>query len=239
MTTFPVPGPGEHKGAYIAMESKLLDPDSFVHTVLPNLGGSIPQRGNRLSRAFLTLMMRLFGWRVVGHIPDVPRLVFVGAPHTSNLDFFMTAFTMVALGIDVHFVMKHTPFVGPVGWFLRWFGGIPLDRGRTRDFVSQMVDEFDRRDQFLLAIMPEGTRGKDHVAKGWRSGFYHIADGAAVPLVMVKFDYVNRRMRVGPTIWPTGDYETDLPHIQAQFAGLGGRHPELTLELRERGKAAA
>ena len=145
------------------MEPTLSPSTDIQQTELPKLGRSIPRRGNRLTRAFFTFLMRLFGWRVVGELPDTPRLVFVGAPHTSNGDFFMTAFTMAALGIDVHFVMKHPPFVGPVGWFLRWFGGIPLDRGHTRDFVSQMVDEFEQRDQFLLAIMPEGTRGKDHV----------------------------------------------------------------------------
>jgi len=178
--------------------------------------------------------MRLFGWRVVGEIPDLPRFVFVGAPHTSNLDFFMTALSMAAIGIDVHFVMKHTPFVGPVGWFLRWFGGIPLDRTRTRDFVSQMIDEFQSRDQFLLAIMPEGTRGKDvdSSTKGWRSGFYYIAQGAGVPLVMVVFDYAAKRMRVGPTVWPGESYTADLPHIQALFAGVSGRNPERMLELQ-------
>lgn len=207
--------------------------DDVRRTELPRLGESVPRRGNRLTRALFTLLMRLMGWRVIGQLPDRPRFVFVGAPHTSNGDFFLTAFAMAALGIDVHFVMKHTPFVGPVGWFLRWFGGIPLNRGRTHDFVAQTVDEFDRRDQFLLAIMPEGTRGKDHVAKGWRSGFYHIAHGARVPLVMVKFDYANRRMRVGPEFWPSGDYERDLPLIQAEFAGIEGRHPELVLALEQ------
>ena len=177
---------------------------------------------------FWSLVMRLFGWRAVGEVPDLSRFVFVGAPHTSNLDFFMTALTMAALGVDVHFVMKHTPFVGPVGWFLRWFGGIPLDRDRSRDFVSQMVEEFENRDRFLLAIMPEGTRGKDRdsATKGWRSGFYHIARGAGVPLVMVLFDYGNKRMRVGPTVWPGESYEAELPRIQALFEGIEGRNPE-------------
>lgn len=218
------------------MEPMPSDSTATEYTTLPRLGSDIPHRGNRLSRALMTFLMRLFGWRVVGEVPNLPRFVFVGAPHTSNLDFFMTAFTMVALGVEVHFVMKHTPFVGPVGRFLRWFGGIPLDRSRTRDFVSQMVDEFDRRDQFLLAIMPEGTRGKDvdNSSKGWRSGFYYIAEGANVPLVMVKFDFGNRRMRVGPTLWPSGDYETDLPRIQSEFAAISGRHPELMLDLKQR-----
>lgn len=200
-------------------------------TVVPEIGASVPRRGNRLTRALMTFLLRLFGWRITGEIPDLPRLVLVGAPHTSNADFFMTAFAMVALGVDVHFVMKHTPFVGPVGWFLRWFGGIPLDRDRTRDFVSQMVDEFDRRERFLLAIMPEGTRGTNTASKGWRSGFYYIAKRAGVPLVMVVFDYANRCMRVGPTVIPGEDYDTDLPAIQAHFAGVRGRKPELTLAL--------
>lgn len=211
------------------------DSDAIVHTTLPTLGGSVPRRGNRLSRGFFALVMRLLGWRVEGQLPDLPRFVFVGAPHTSNLDFFVTALIMARMGIGVHFVMKHTPFVGPVGWFLRWFGGIPLDRGRSRDFVAQMVDEFDSREQFLLAIMPEGTRGSDHEAKGWRSGFYHIARGAAVPLVMCIFDYGHRRMVVGPTVFPDPDYAVALPEIQAHFVGVNGRRPERTLELQGAG----
>ncbi len=223
------------------MEPNQCPCDDLRQTELPALGASIPRRGNRLTRFLFTLLLRLMGWRIVGQLPDLPRLVFVGAPHTSNGDFFMTAFTMAALGVDVHFVMKHTPFVGPVGWFLRWFGGIPLDRDRTRDFVSQMVDEFDSREQFLLAIMPEGTRGKGqgHDGKGWRSGFYHIAHNAGVPLVMVKFDYSNRRMRVGPIFWPGSDYETELPLIQAEFADIVGRHPKLMLDLKKPAVAKA
>ena len=179
------------------------------------------------------MIMRLFGWRVVVEAPDLSKFVFVGAPHTSNLDFFITALTLATLGIDGHFVMKHTPFVGPIGWFLRWFGGIPLDRDRTRDFVTQMVDEFEGRDKFLLAIMPEGTRGKDTEAKGWRSGFYYIAKGAGVPLVLVIFDYANRRMRVGPTIFPGESYEADLQLVQSFFVGVEGKNPELMLALGE------
>ncbi len=217
------------------MEPLLAYREEVAHTTLPQVGATVPRRGNRLSRAFWSFVMRLFGWQAVGEVPDLPRFVFVGAPHTSNLDFFMTALTMAALGVDVHFVMKHTPFVGPVGWFLRWFGGIPLDRDRTHDFVSQMVNEFDRREQFLLAIMPEGTRGKaDSTAKGWRSGFYHIAKNAGVPLVMVVFDYAAKRMRVGPMMDIGEGYEADLPAIQANFMGIPGKNPERMLALGEK-----
>ena len=213
------------------MQPNLPAADELAYTRLPTVGASIPRRGNRLTRGIMSFLMRLFGWRIVGEVPDLPRFVFVGAPHTSNSDFFMTAFTMVALGVDIHFVMKHTPFVGPLGRFLRWLGGIPIDRDRTRDFVSQMVDEFNKRDKFLLAIMPEGTRGSHSAGKGWRSGFYYIAKGAGVPLLMVIFDYANREMRVGPTIFPGENYEADLPEIQAHFVGVRGRKPERTLAL--------
>jgi len=218
------------------MEPTPPDPESITYTALPHMGASAPRRGNTLSRRFITTLMRLFGWRIVGQAPDVPKAIFVGAPHTSNSDFFMAALTMAALGLDFRFVMKHTVFVGPVGWFLRWFGGIALDRDRTRDFVAQMVDEFNARDQLWLAIMPEGKRS---VPKVWRSGFYYIALGAGAPLVMVAFDYERRRMRVGPTIWPSGDYAADLPLIQSHFLGYRGRRPERVLALEEGEKELA
>jgi 1-acyl-sn-glycerol-3-phosphate acyltransferase len=201
---------------------------TFPTTILPEVGSEVPRRGNALSRAFGRLIARLFGWQVLGEVPNTSKLVFVGAPHTSNLDFFMTALTMLVLGVDLNFVMKHTPFKGPVGWFLRWFGGIPLDRDRSRDFVSQMVDTFEERQSLLLAIMPEGTRS---VVEGWKSGFYYIALGAGVPLVMVIFDYENRQMRIGPTFIPSGDYDTDLPLIQSYFVGVKGRNLERMLAL--------
>ena len=205
--------------------------ERITYTTLPRLGASIPRRGNRLSRGFFGAILRLLGWRALGKLPDAPKFVFVGAPHTSNLDFFITAITMASLGIDVRFVMKHTPFVGPVGWFLRWFGGIPLDRDRSRDFVAQMVDEFAEREQFLLGIMPEGTRGKDSPVKAWRSGFYYIARGAAVPLVMVVFDYSNRQIRVGPAVFVGEDYAAELPVVQSFFAGVEGRNRERMMGL--------
>lgn len=207
----------------------VIDPALVIPTTtLPELGSEVPKRGNRLSRAFGRLIARLFGWQVLGEMPNTSKVVLVGAPHTSNLDFFMTALTMLVLGVDVRFVMKHTPFKGPVGKFLRWFGGIPLDRDRSRDFVAQMVDAFEQRDSLLLAIMPEGTRT---IVDGWRSGFYYIALGAGVPLVMVVFDYEHRQMRMGPTFYPSGDYQTDLPLIQANFVGVKGRKVERMLAL--------
>lgn len=190
----------------------------------PQLGPNVPRRGNRFTRAFAQTILRLFGWRIVGEVPDLPKFVLIGAPHTSNYDFFLTEFAAVALGVDLHFLMKHTVFAGPLDALLRRLGGISVDRSQTKDFVQQSVAEFDRRESFLLAITPEGTRTQ---VPEWRSGFYYIALGAEVPIVLVKFDYGNKAVRLGPTFYPTGDYETDLIALKALYAGVRGRRGKM------------
>jgi 1-acyl-sn-glycerol-3-phosphate acyltransferase len=187
----------------------------------PTVGVNPPARGNAFSEALGKGLLKLYGWRVVGWTPDVPKFVLIGAPHTSNWDYFLSQTTGMSLRVDLHFVMKHTPFIGPVGSLLRWLGGIPLDRDRSRDFVSQMVDEFNSREKFVLAITPEGTRTK---VGEWRSGFYYIALGAKVPIVLVKFDWEHKQVRVGPALHPTGDYEADLAHIKELYAEVKGKH---------------
>ena len=181
-----------------------------------------PQRGNRFSRGLARLLLRLFGWQVRGQLPSVTKCVVVGGPHTSNWDYVLTLVTMFALGVDVHYVVKHTFFENPLGGFLRWLGGVPVDRRAANNFVQQMVDQFASRERFVLAIMPEGTRSK---VKGWRSGFYYIALGAGAPLVSMAFDFGNKAMVIGEMFLPTGDYETDLPLLQASFAGVAGKNP--------------
>lgn len=202
--------------------------DDLTYTTIPQLGERLPLRGNGLTRRFFYGIMRALGWRIEGEIPNVPKVVLVGAPHTANQDFFMAVLTALSLGVDMKFVMKHTAFKGPSGTILRYLGGIGLDRDKTRNFVQQIVDEYNSRDQMVMAIMPEGTRA---TPKGWRSGFYYIAYGAGAPLVLVIFDYTRKVMRIGPTIVPTGDYEADLPLIQSHYIGIMGKYAERTLPL--------
>jgi len=187
----------------------------------PAPGPKFPKRGNRLLQGFARLVMRLFRWRVDGSLPDIEKCVVVGAPHTSNWDYVLTLLTMFALGVDVHYVVKHTFFENPLGGFLRWLGGVPVDRRASNNFVEQMVAQFNQRSTFVLAIMPEGTRSK---VRGWRSGFYYIALGAGVPLVSMGFDFGARAMVIGSVFSPSGDYETDLPQLQARFAGMEGKN---------------
>lgn len=202
--------------------------DALTYTTVPEVGPNVPRRGNRLTRGFFYGIMRAMGWRIEGEFPDVPKVVLLGAPHTSNQDFFMAILTALSLGVDMTFVMKHTPFKGVVGSVLRWLGGIGLDRDKSTNFVAQTVEVFNTRDEIVLAIMPEGTRS---VTEGWKSGFYYIAQGADVPIILITFDYANKVMRVGPTFIPTGDYEADLPRIQSHFVGVMGKHAGRTLPL--------
>jgi 1-acyl-sn-glycerol-3-phosphate acyltransferase len=184
----------------------------------PILGSRIPRRGNRLSRTSARALLRAAGWRIEGEVPDEPKMLLVGAPHTSNWDYIFTLLTTYSLGCDLHYVGKKSLFGNPV---MRYMGGVPLERATTAGFVEQMVAEFKRRETFVLAIMPEGTRGS---VQQWRSGFYYIALGAGVPIVLVIFDYGRKVMRLGPTFWPSGDYEADLAAIQAEYAGARGKH---------------
>jgi 1-acyl-sn-glycerol-3-phosphate acyltransferase len=190
---------------------------------MPELGARIPRRGNGFSKAGARAVMRAAGWKIVGEVPDEPKIVLVGAPHTSNWDYIFTVLTVYSLGVDIHFVGKQSLFDNPLGGVMRFTGGIPLDRATSEGFVDQMVEEFKERDSFVLAIMPEGTRSREGVVK-WRSGFYYIAQGAGVPMVLVIFDYGRKIMHLGPTFWPSGDYEADLAAIQPYFAGIQGKY---------------
>lgn len=125
-------------------------------------------------------VFKAFGWQFVGEIPNVPKMVIIGAPHTSNRDFFLFLAAIYNYRIDVSFLGKHTLFRWPFGFLFTKVGGIPVDRTQTRGIVAQVTEAFDRSDRMILVIAPEGTRG---AAGGWKSGFVEIASAAQVPVV--------------------------------------------------------
>lgn len=173
-------------------------------------------------------ILRLIGWRIVGEVPR-PKCVLIGAPHTSNWDFPIAILAFWWLRADARWVGKHTLFKRPFGWLMRSLGGIPLDRERTTDFVSEVVGWFEREESLVLAIAPEGTRGHTHA---WRSGFYWIAHGAGVPIALGFLDYPRRTAGIGATLMPTGDIEADMERIRAFYSDKTGKHPEKTGEVR-------
>jgi 1-acyl-sn-glycerol-3-phosphate acyltransferase len=184
-----------------------------------------PRLTARLLRRLLVALYKRGGWTSVGTVPTPQRFVLIAVPHTSNWDFPNFLGVTQALGIRTHFMAKASLFRWPMGGFMRQVGGVRLDRATAKDTVQQMIGEFARRDDFVLTIAPEGTRGA--VSK-WRTGFYQIALGAGVPIVCGFMDYPTRTSGLGPAIVPTGDYEADMAPAFAFYRGITGKHPART-----------
>lgn len=180
---------------------------------------------------YLTLiLMRLTGWRVEGKLPDLPKYVLIGAPHTSNWDFVLFLGIVFTLRANVKFMGKAELFRFPHGPFFYYCGGIPVDRKKSTGLVEQMVDACHKADKFILTIAPEGTR---HHVTEWKRGFYHIAKSAGIPIVMAVVDGKKKIARVGQVFQPTEDMETDMKSIQGYFEGAVGINPRrkyITLE---------
>ena len=168
-----------------------------------------------LGRAYL----QLSGWRIEGTFPAEPKYVVIVAPHTSNWDFMLGVAVVFALELRASWLGKHALFKAPFKGFLRWLGGIPVNRSASHGVVGECVRAFDATPTLMLALAPEGTR------KGvsqWKSGFYLIALKAGVPIMPVGFDYREHVVRLMPLFTPSGNLELDLPLIQAMFREVHG-----------------
>lgn len=175
-------------------------------------------------------MLGLFGWRVTGEFPTAPKAVLIVAPHTSNLDFFVCMAAMFAAGLRITWIAKHTLFFFPAAPILCWLGGEPVDRRVRSDTVQHAVARFSEHERFYLGIAPEGTRRR--VAE-WKTGFWHVARGAAVPIIPVALDYGTREVRITAAFDPTGDEAADLLAIRARYRSAMARHPARFAEWRE------
>ena len=162
-------------------------------------------------------IMRMTGWRVEGKLPDLPKYVLIGAPHTSNSDFVLFLGLVFYLKASVRFMGKAELFRSPFGWFFYWCGGIPVDRKKSTGLVEQMVDACNKSEQFILVIAPEGTRYK---VKEWKMGFYHIAASAGVPVVIAVVDGKHKVAHIGRVFQPTENMEADIKTINGFFDGV-------------------
>ncbi len=179
-------------------------------------------------------LLRAGGWRIVGQVPEAKAYVLIAAPHTSNWDFLWTMATAVALGVRIRWFGKHTLFKPGVGWLLELWGGIPIRRHEPGDRVAKMAAVFRSKADLVLLVPAEGTRS---YAPHWKSGFYHIARAAGVPIVLGFLDYGRSEVGFGPTIDPTGDIAVDMDRIREFYAPLEGRYPPQAgpVRLREEG----
>jgi 1-acyl-sn-glycerol-3-phosphate acyltransferase len=188
--------------------------------MLPDVGASVPRSGGMIGKAVGQLTLTLLGWRVEGDVPDHPRMVAIVAPHTSNWDFPVGLATRYALRLDASWLGKHTLFRAPFGWIMRRWGGIPVDRSSAHDVVTQIIDAFNSRPTVFLVITPEGTRKQ---VDRWKTGFWHIAKGAGVPILPIVFDWGSRVVHILPAFMPRDNVDADVAELQAKYAGIRGR----------------
>lgn len=165
-------------------------------------------------------ILLLFGWEFTGSVPDSRKMVVVGFPHTSNWDFFVYLAVMEHLHLRSRFLAKRGLFVGPVGWLLRRWGGIPVDRSGGATLIETAVASFMSEEEMVLVIAPEGTRGR---TERWKSGFWRIAEAAGVPVVMAFVDGKTKTAGFGPAAMIDGDADqwiADAADFYAEFNGL-------------------
>jgi 1-acyl-sn-glycerol-3-phosphate acyltransferase len=183
-----------------------------------------------LLRGLAKGLLKLCGWRVVPTDRMRPPFVFIGAPHTSNWDFLLLVGAMLVLRINARWLGKHTLFRFPFGGLMRWLGGIPVNRSAAHNRVADLVTAFAKDPTLAVCIPPEGTRKK---VDRWKTGFYRIAHGAGVPIMLTVIDAETRSLRLLDIFHPTGDIDRELPLIQQHYVGFRGLRPENAFDFPE------
>ncbi|TMM48402.1 lysophospholipid acyltransferase family protein [Qipengyuania marisflavi] len=181
---------------------------------MPNDPNRQPSLLSRLFKRLLIALYRWKGWTIEGTRPAVRKFVILGAPHTSNWDFIFFLGATHELGIKPSFMGKHTLFKWPMTNFMYDMGGVSVNRNKRANYVEQVADAFTKADDLALVIAPEGTRGSNGE---WRTGFYHIAMAAGVPILPAWVDNDMMRGGVGEPLMPTGDYRADLAKLAAFY----------------------
>ena len=169
------------------------------------------------------IFLKLFGWSIIGELPKEKKYLIVVAPHTSNLDFFLGVFTRRIMRFDPKYVAKKELFVFPFGYFFKWMGGYAVDRAKNTRFVDTIVELFNSKDEFIITMTPEGTRSYN---PNWKTGFYHIAKEANIPVVRVGFDYGTRRIVLDEAMYISQSIEECIVDFKKYFSQFKGRHPE-------------
>ena len=178
------------------------------------------------------LVLLASGWRFEGTVPADDRFVLIAAPHTSNWDLVLLLALTAVIGMKISWMGKYNMFVGPLGWMLKRFGGIPIYRHQRLNMVDQMVERFAQSERLVLVVPAEATRGRGEY---WKSGFYHVARRAGVPIYMGYLDYRRRRGGFGEPLMPSGDIRADMDKIRAFYADKTAKYPDkfTTPRLRE------
>jgi 1-acyl-sn-glycerol-3-phosphate acyltransferase len=180
---------------------------------------------NTLLRGLSIAFLKLTGWKVVGKLPpEAVKSVLIAAPHTSNWDLPYTLMVAFALRLNVYWIGKASLFKPPFGGVMMWLGGIPVDRSQSNNLVAASSQAITQAEGPLqLIVPPEGTRSG---TRYWKTGFYYIAAGAGVPIVMAYLDYDKKIGGLGPVFQTTGDVDADMLTIKAFYAGVKGKNAD-------------
>lgn len=175
-------------------------------------------------RILSKFILKLIGWKVLGEMPEgLRKCVMIEAPHTSNLDFILGRLAFYQLGINAKFLIKKELFKFPLGGLLKAMGGIPVDRGKKNNLIDYVAGLFEKTDELVVIITPEGTRKYN---AHWKKGFYYIAAKAKVPVVLGFIDYKKKEGGIGPIFYPSGDYEKDFVILEEFYSDKTACHPE-------------
>lgn len=170
------------------------------------------------------IFFNLKGWKIRGGIPvGIKKCVLIAAPHTSNWDFLYGSFAWKLFGLDVKYLAKSSLFRFPFGIFFRALGGIPVDRSKHNNLVDAMVELVNSKDEIVVLMTPEGTRKK---VDKWKTGFYHLALKANIPIVLGKINYRLKEAFIGKSFTPSGDIEKDFEIIREFYKDVVGKNPE-------------
>ncbi|MDM1246374.1 MULTISPECIES: lysophospholipid acyltransferase family protein [unclassified Acinetobacter] len=190
----------------------------------PELPDQVPQRGTKKSRALFRKLYLAQGWRFEGEFPNLPKAVAIVSPHTSNFDGLYAFLAMLGIGLRVTIFGKDSLFKPPFDRIFKWIGVIPVQRDSPHGLTEQIIKVIQHTEKIWIAIAPEGTRNK---AEKIKSGFYHIAVGAHIPIVMFALDYDHKVIRCLGVLHPSGDYEADLACIFQYYEGnFSPKNPE-------------
>ena len=166
----------------------------------------------------------LGGWSIEGNPPEEKKYLIIAAHHTSNWDFVVGVAVKLILGLQLRFFAKHSLFFWPLGVLMRSFGGVPIKRDESLNRVDASIQEIKKADLFVLVITPEGTRSK---VERWKTGFYHIAKGADIPIIPVAFDFIKKQVVFGKPFELTDDKEHDIREMHRYFLDYVPKYPEL------------
>jgi 1-acyl-sn-glycerol-3-phosphate acyltransferase len=189
--------------------------------VVPELPALAPRTHHPIARRLARAALRLFGWRVVGAFANESRLVLVAAPHSSGWDAVWGLVAKVAMGVRIEFMAKKELFWWPLGPVLRNLGAIPTDRSAAHGVVGQMGAQLRERENLWLVLAPEGTR---RLVKKWKTGFWHIARAADVPVQCAYFHYPEKTIGLGAVFRMTDDLHADVERVRAFYRPFQGKY---------------